>query len=50
MQIEKIQARKYYGKHAIGMVILINGIPSHFTNVKDANSFINLLTNKSKHV
>lgn len=28
---EIISARKYYGKHATGTVLLVNGYPSHFT-------------------
>lgn len=35
--IERIAARKYYGKHAMGSVILLNGKPVFHGTVKDTN-------------
>jgi hypothetical protein len=29
--MEVLNARDYYGKHAIGTVLLLNGYPRHFT-------------------
>lgn len=43
MNIERISARKYYGSHAIGTVVLVNGHPSHFTDKKDVDGFIKRL-------
>ena len=44
--IEKTKACKYYGRHATGVVVLVNGYPHHFTGRRasaDANSFIRRL-------
>lgn len=43
LNIERLSAKSYYGSHAIGTVVLVNGNPTHFTGPsasKDANDFI----------
>lgn len=42
MMIEWMPARNYYGRHATGVVVLVNGTPHHFTGKtarKDARKF-----------
>jgi len=34
--LELIPARRYYGKHATGWVLLVNGHPSHFATKAEA--------------
>lgn len=41
--VELIAARDYYGRHATGTVVLLNGFPSHFVGRsarKDALAFM----------
>lgn len=41
--VELIAARDYYGRHATGTVVLVNGFPSHFVGRsarKDALAFM----------
>lgn len=33
---ELIPARRYYGRHATGWVLLVNGYPSHFATKAEA--------------
>jgi hypothetical protein len=39
---EIVAARKYYGKHATGAVVLVNGEPWH-SNYKDARALVKRL-------
>ena len=32
--IEVLKARDYYGRHAVGIVVLVNGHPVHFTGAR----------------
>ena len=47
----KISARRYYGRHATGVVVVCIGGPRHFTGAtanKDANTFIkNVIKNRN---
>lgn len=43
MMIETLPARRYYGRHATGTVVLVNGQPHHFTgkgSACDARAFV----------
>ncbi len=47
----RLSARSYYGKHATGSVVLINGQPRHFTGkrcIAEANACIRKLLNKGE--
>ena len=49
--VETLKAKDYYGSHATGTVVLVNGQPSHFTGKtakKDAKTFIDSITNPNK--
>lgn len=41
--IERLSARSYYGPHATGWVVLVNGHPTHFTGrtaAADSRAFL----------
>ena len=44
---ELVSARLYYGKHATGSVVLVNGQPEFHGKTKDARAFYLRLTVKS---
>ena len=49
--LEVLPAKKYYGAYATGVVVLVNGCPSHFTGKfakKDAKEFISKLGGKNE--
>ena len=47
-QVERLSAKSYYGRHATGVVVLVNGQPHHFTGAgsgRDATAFIKSVGN-----
>lgn len=41
--VERMPARRYYGRHATGVVVLVNGRPMHFTGEdasREAGKFV----------
>ena len=41
--IEILPAKKYYGRQTVGWVVLVNGMPHHYTDRKDADDLCQLL-------
>lgn len=50
MYYEIVSARQYYGKHAKGSVLLLNGYPVFHASTKEVNLFIKLLRHRQRPV
>ena len=45
--VERLRAKEYYGSHAIGTVVVVDGQPHHFTgtrHIQEATEFISKLS------